>query len=536
MSMETNGNVGSDGITGLTPPQLSEIGLGTATRISKMEVEMEKATASGQPDGDGDDDGDDELFVKRPAFYGRSPMNFLSLPGQALTVAKAAKDGNVLASFVHLMSCLPAQRWMWCEFAYSFIDEPIAGSAFYDLDKLMKELGCRISTRTMPRRCWQLVRQPIGRPRRFSKAFIATDLEEWDHVRDLVRQMQKGIFDVKKHENDLSLLPSRVPMALAMDTKVTTYLPTGFAHGLVVSHEPKTNTYLVKLKMSVGGAAKEKVKQKDKQKDKQKQKGKEKGKEQEEQWLRLLDKKLQGDMVCESLPLPIMMVTTIEPVRQKGASKKDEKSATFSSAGFSKTLLESVVAIKNLMVIKQKTVDDFIQLNKEFETLRAQPTVRRDPKSTAERDEQQRCFAAHMIALHRVNGDILKPLRILHQFLDEYKEMEDLKAKTMTARERFQQCRLQSDLDLKAAEAKLGLVVKSDATRDLIRTLHTILYLCGALSSEKSADIRTIIDDIMASTMVNMPPDLSAVFKQMLSNVTPLCEAFGRVRKEPTLK
>ncbi|EDW31110.1 GL20762 [Drosophila persimilis] len=257
-------------------------------------------------------------------------------------------------------------------------------------------------------------------------------------------------------------------------------------------------------------------------------------KEQEEQWLRLLDKKLQGDMVCESLPLPIMMVTTIEPVRQKGASKKDEKSATFSSAGFSKTLLESVVAIKNLMVIKQKTVDDFIQLNKEFETLRAQPTVRRDPKSTAERDEQQRCFAAHMIALHRVNGDILKPLRILHQFLDEYKEMEDLKAKTMTARERFQQCRLQSDLDLKAAEAKLGLVVKSDATRDLIRTLHTILYLCGALSSEKSADIRTIIDDIMASTMVNMPPDLSAVFKQMLSNVTPLCEAFGRVRKEPT--
>ncbi|XP_022208312.2 uncharacterized protein LOC111064824 [Drosophila obscura] len=490
----------------LTPPQLTEIGLLTTTRMSKLQQLAKLRTGNHN----------DELFVKRPTFSKRGAASVKpaasQLGGECLPTVDLVEEENIRTirtqvgaleqRFTHFMNGLRAQRWMWSEFALSFIDEPIAASVCYDLDRFMKDLGCMITTRTMPRRCWQMVRNPIGKPRRFSRAFIASDGGDWQKVRDLVRQMQQGTFDIKQHETNLPLLPSRIPMPLPMDARVTAFLPNGFGHGVVVSHEPKDNTYLVRLNIGA-----------------------------EKSWLHLIDTQLQGEMGCESLPLSIMMAVTDEPEPEEVVYKPEEKAATFSSAGYSQTLLESVVTVKNLLSIKDKTVRDFTALNKDFESLSTQSSSRRDPK--AEREQQQRRFAAHMITLHRVNDDMLEPLRVLHQYLDEYKDVEDQKAKTLSARERFQQCRLQADLDLKAVETQLGLVVKADATRDLIRTLHTILYLCGALSGENSSDIRTIINDIVASTMENLPPVLCAQFKQMIFKITPLCESFGRVPKQP---
>ncbi|BFF97675.1 uncharacterized protein DMAD_06044 [Drosophila madeirensis] len=488
----------------LTPPQLTEIGLATSSRMALLQQLKERSTASHH----------DELFIKRPVF-GKPNLQL----GEAQAVVDLVAEENHLAvgtqmgaleqRFTHLMNGVETQRWMWAEFALSFIDEPIVASSWYDLSRFMKDVCCRITARSMPRRYWQVMRQAVGKPRRFSQSFIDDEMADWQIGREQVRQLQQGSF--KQRKDTKQPLPSRIPMPLPMDAKVTAFLPKGFGHGVVVKHEPKDNTYLVKL--SIGGG--------------------------EKTWLHLPDTQLQGELCCESLPLSIMMAVSdkpkpqevvVKPEREREREKEQAQAqATFSSAGYSQTLLESVVTVMNLLSIKEKTVRDFTALNKDFELLTtAQASGRRDPKAMPEREAMQRRVAAHMITLHRVNDDLLEPLRVLHQFLHEHKDVEDQKAKTLSASECFQQCRLQADLDLKAAETQLGLVVKSDATRDLIRTLHTLLYLFGALSGENSADIRTIIDDILASTMENLPPVLAAQFQQMIGQISPICESFGR--------
>ncbi|SPP77117.1 blast:Protein lin-9 homolog [Drosophila guanche] len=463
----------------------------------------------------------DELFVKRPVFgkRGTSGAKATLQLGEAQPTDDLVAEDNHLAvgsqvgaleqRLTHLMNLVEVQRWMWAEFALSFIDEPIVNGTWYDLSRLMEGVHCRITARCMPRRYWQMVRQVFGKPRRFSQSFIDHEMADWQFGREQVRQLQQGTF--QRHKDSEEPLPSRIPMPLPMDAKVTAFLQKGFGHGVVVKQEPKNNTYLVKL--SIGDGAKT--------------------------WLHLPDTQLQGELCCESLPLSIMMAVSNKPKPrevvvklQKDKEKKEQAQGTFSRAGYSQTLLESVVTVKNLLSIKRKTVRDFTALNKDFELLTtAQASGRRDNKP--ERDAMQRRVAAHMITLHRVNDDLLEPLRDLHQFLHEYKDVEDQKGKTLSACECFQQCRLQADLDLKSAETQLGLVVKSDATRDLIRTLHTLLYLFGALSGENGADIRTIIDDILASTMENLPPVLGAHFKQMIGQISPICESFGRGTESP---
>ncbi|XP_034655732.1 LOW QUALITY PROTEIN: uncharacterized protein LOC117893275 [Drosophila subobscura] len=484
----------------LTPPQLSEIGLATSSRMALLQQLKERSTASHH----------DELFIKRPVF-GKPNLQLgeaqpvVDLVAEENHLAVGAQMGALEQRFTHLMNGVETQRWMWAEFALSFIDEPIVASAWYDLNRFMKAVGCRITARSMPRRYWQMVRQAVGKPRRFSQSFIDDEMADWQMGREQVRQLQQGSF--KQSKDTVQLLPSRIPMPLPMDAKVTAFLPKGFGHGVVVKHEPKDNTYLVKL--SIGGGAKT--------------------------WLHLPDTQLHGELCCESLPLSIMMAVSDKPKPQEVVVKPErEKDAGAGAGHLLECRLQSDAAgvrgdCDESAEYQGEDRARFTALNKDFELLTtAQASGRRDPKAMPEREAMQRRVAAHMITLHRVNDDLLEPLRVLHQFLHEHKDVEDQKAKTLSASECFQQCRLQADLDLKAAETQLGLVVKSDATRDLIRTLHTLLYLFGALSGESSADIRTIIDDILASTMENLPPVLAAQFKQMIGQISPICESFGR--------
>ncbi|KAH8349919.1 hypothetical protein KR084_009196, partial [Drosophila pseudotakahashii] len=391
---------------------------------------------------------------------------------------------------------LSSHHWIWCEFVESFLDKPILACS-YDMERFISECCPLLGTRCLPRRGWQLLRRNMGKARRFSPAFIEQEREEFERTRRIVRQLQQYRFNHQEDGPYLEQIPKRIPLPLVTDAKVTGFLQghslKGIIDGCVMDYDPQDSTYLVRFVKNGKTAV-----------------------------LSLRDSRLHSDQDSTTLPLSIMMHGTKSAPIKKETSRNEK----FGNKRYNKELLESVLQVKKLLDVKQKTVMDISEMNEDFEGGKdsGPSSSRRDAKMTPQREKLQRRYAANMITLHRVNSDVLEPLHILHEHLAEYqKQEEEQEARGgRPASEVYQKCRMQAELDLKTAGIEKSLKIQSDRTREFICNLHTILYLNGRLSREYSGDMEAVLADLISHMVDNIPPSLGRQFKEALDSLEPL--------------
>ncbi|EDV50359.1 protein lin-9 [Drosophila erecta] len=493
---------------------LANIGLLSTTTMTRRQLKKPKKLVA--------ECENDELFIKRPAFrrIAEEPAIQEKIKPEVSSKRTAAfskgsfktsedfseddegqvepypTDSVLGKRLYHFLKYLSSHRWIWCEFVDSFLDKPTLGMG-YDMKRFIAEYCPLLECRFLPRRGWQLVRRSMGKSRRFSPAFIELERKELECQRRLVRQLQQHRFNSKENMAYMDQIPKRIPLPLAADAKVSGFLHghslKGIINGIVMGYDPQDYTYLVRFARNGNAVV-----------------------------LSLPDSRLYSDQETATVPLSIIMRGN----KSTSIISESAKSEKFGNKRYNKELLESVLKVSKLQGVKQKIVMDLAQMNEDFEACKeAGPTSsRRDAKVTPQRENLQRRYAASMITLHRLNTDILESLRVLHEYLAEYqKQEEEQEAKQgRPASEVYQKCRMQAEQDLKTAGDEKFLKIESDRTREFVRNLHTILYLNGKLGRENTADMETIIADLIAHMVDNIQPSLGRQFKEALDALVPL--------------
>ncbi|EDW50257.1 GM14091 [Drosophila sechellia] len=509
---------------------LANIGLLSTTTMSRHQLKKpRKMVAAWQ---------NDELFIQRPDFDNRSRIsekpamqvrtkpegsskrtaNFTKKPSKiSVAVSEDEKEmekeqdhysndfilGKRLYNFLKYLS---SHRWIWCEFVDSFLDKPTLTMG-YDMKRFIAEYCPLLHSCFMPRRGWQLVRRNMGKARRFSPAFIELEREELECQRRIVRQLQQHKFNPKENVGYLDQIPKRVPLPLAKDARVSSFLHgrsfEGIVNGIVMGYDPQDYTYLVRFSRNDNAVV-----------------------------LCLSDSQLYSDEETAAVPLSIIMRGN----KSNAITSESANTEKFGNKRYTKELLESVLKVGNLQDVKHKILMDLARMNEDFETFKeiGSSNGRRDAKVTPQRENLQRRYSASMITLHRVNADILEPLRILHDFLVEYqKQDEEEEAKRgRPASEVYQKCRMQAEQDLKTAADEKFLKIESDRTQEFVRNLHTILYLNGKLGRENSSNLEPIIADLVTHMVDNIQPSLGRKLKDGVDALEPLRQQVVQIFKD----
>ncbi|XP_032587595.1 protein lin-9 homolog isoform X1 [Drosophila mojavensis] len=470
--------------TAVTPPQLSNIGLHRVQRMSKAN-ESQRLLRSQTADKD-----DGELFIKLPKFSKRLRTKTSTEGVQEADIEPTFTVSQRLYKYLKQPNC---QRWIWCEFIESFIDKAILSSS-YDMNSYVQSFFPQVETRHLPRRAWQMIRRNMGKARRFSTAFIARERIEMERCRNVVRQLQQRKFNAEQDAQSLELMPKFIPMPLSVDCKVVSLLniPTQvLCKGRVVSFEPEDSSYQVKFNV----AGKHTV-------------------------MKVPDCQLHVLQDCKTLSLDSIM---------QGVDEKQEVPSQLSDDGEElKALFDSLLQLQKLVALKRKTVQDMASMNEEVEASGMPAPARRETKQTPLREKLQRRYAANMITLHRVNADILEPLRVAHHHLSEY-EKEAMQSKCVPRNKLYEKCRTLAEMDMKAAPCQSNVQV--EATRELILGLQTLLYLCGELGHGNNVEVDAVIDDCVNQMLMGLPSQLTTEFRQVIDMLQPLREHIQAVTK-----
>ncbi|TDG40796.1 hypothetical protein AWZ03_012780 [Drosophila navojoa] len=469
----------SESETAVTPPQLSNIGLHRVQRMAKAN-ESQRLLRSQTADKD-----DGELFIKLPKFSKRlrakTSTEGVQEPDIEPTAKETFKVSERLYKYLKLPNC---QRWIWCEFIESFIDKAILGSS-YDMNSYVQSFFPQLETRHLPRRAWQMIRRNMGKARRFSAAFIARERIELERCRNVVRQLQQRKFNAEQDAQSLELMPKLIPMPLSVDCKVVSLInmPTlVLCKGRVVGFECKDSSYQVKFNV----AGKHTI-------------------------MKMPDCQLHVLQDCKTVSLD--SITQDADVKQEVPLQMSDDSEEL------KALFDSLLQLQKLLALKRKTVQDMASMNEEVEASGMPAPARRETKHTPLREKLQRRYAANIITLHRVNTDILEPLRVAHQHLSEY-EKEAMQSKSVPRNKLYEKCRTLAEMDMKAAPYQKNVHV--EATRELILGLHTLLYLCGELGHGNNVEVDAVIDDFVNNMLTGLPSQLTTEFRQVIDMLQPL--------------
>ncbi|KAH8327558.1 hypothetical protein KR074_000267, partial [Drosophila pseudoananassae] len=400
----------------------------------------------------------------------------------------------------NFLNCLSSHRWIWCEFVESFLDKPIMAIA-YDMERFIHECCPMIETRSMPRRGWQLLRRNMGKARRFSPAFIELERQELERSRRMVRELQQCQFNSEEHGPYMEQIPKSVPLPLNIGTKVTSFLEgfyrMGIIDGKVMSYEPQDNSYMVRFILQG-----------------------------QEMAVRLPDYRLHADNNFGGLPLPVLLHAV-----EGGPSTEaqNEPSEPIGDNRYSRTLLESLVKVKKLFEIKQKAVMEIAKMNEDYveggnQSVYNSTSTRRDIKMTPQRERLQRHYAANMITLHRVNTDVLAPLKIVHENLIAFlkQQQKEVGSKRRPAGDIYLKCRNQAEMDIKSAAIEKNLKIESESAQDLVFNLQTLLYVSGELGRENHADMELILKDLVDRVVEHQPPGVGNHFKELWEEMEPL--------------
>eukprot|EP01136_Pigoraptor_vietnamica_P011600 Opistho-1_new@3708 len=159
----------------------------------------------------GSDDVGNALPPKKRARVNDSPYS--------AAAALSAAETHVSQVTTHAVVSSPkCSLWIACEWFYSTVDHALfrLGDNYFVEYLNQFKLG---KVEKMTRNEWNTVRHHIGKPRRFSRAFLAEERRKLAEQREIVRSLQRGesFGDV-----DPSVLPREVPNSLVLNQRVTT--------------------------------------------------------------------------------------------------------------------------------------------------------------------------------------------------------------------------------------------------------------------------------------------------------------------------
>ena len=183
------------------------------------------------------------ISYRLPPWETVNPASNILTKSHQSDALKEKHSDDVYAWWTHrLIKCLDgsARSWAMHEFFYSDIDR-----SWYNSNTFAKEaakLGI-LSNAKLTRREWGAVRRMIRRrPRRFSKRFIFSQLQERNKFRDLVRHLQQ-------HPDETNHTGYEIPAPIRVGATVSAYNKRFLIlhRGVVLFHDVASARYLVQF-------------------------------------------------------------------------------------------------------------------------------------------------------------------------------------------------------------------------------------------------------------------------------------------------
>ncbi|OAF67239.1 hypothetical protein A3Q56_05026 [Intoshia linei] len=134
-----------------------------------------------------------------------------------------------------------AMRWAYFEFFVSTIDSGWVNEES-DFSRCIKKLFPEYCDQKLNRKTWNTIKRKIGKPRRFSPAFILMERTKLMYVRNTIREIVT--FRNFKKDYKISKLTCAIPLPIAVGTSVTARLtePTdGLYKGIIAAIERDSN-------------------------------------------------------------------------------------------------------------------------------------------------------------------------------------------------------------------------------------------------------------------------------------------------------
>lgn len=137
-----------------------------------------------------------------------------------------------------------AQQWVCYEFFYANIDRTILGGE-NDFRACLRESFPQLKTNNLKKAEWGNIRRLMGKPRRFSQAFLAEERALLGNKRQKIRQLQQQkLVDLNYYRD----LPEQIPLSLVIGTRVTALLHEpqfGLYSGIIDAVDTKTHGYRI---------------------------------------------------------------------------------------------------------------------------------------------------------------------------------------------------------------------------------------------------------------------------------------------------
>ncbi|TDG42356.1 hypothetical protein AWZ03_011210 [Drosophila navojoa] len=166
---------------------------------------------------------------------------------EAQVVANKRLGQSIGLRLRNLLKLPKAHKWAIAEWFYSYIDKPLFDCK-YDFMNNVNELAPRLGTRKLNRHEWVNIRRRMGRPRRCSSAFFSEERRELERKRQLMRTLQSCKSGDLKDTVLIADMPEKIPMPLPLGTKVTARLRTpqdGIFAGTVAAYDSLNAMYRV---------------------------------------------------------------------------------------------------------------------------------------------------------------------------------------------------------------------------------------------------------------------------------------------------
>lgn len=137
-----------------------------------------------------------------------------------------------------------SHQWIGYEFFYANIDRTLLDGE-NDFRACLKESFPHLKSKNLSRGEWRNIRRLMGKPRRFSQAFLVQERAQLSNKRQKIRQLQQQKFVDVSYYRDL---PEQIPLSLVIGTRVTALLRKphyGLFNGVIDAVDTKSQGYRI---------------------------------------------------------------------------------------------------------------------------------------------------------------------------------------------------------------------------------------------------------------------------------------------------
>ncbi|XP_058058697.1 protein lin-9 homolog [Anopheles bellator] len=393
-----------------------------------------------------------------------------------------------------------AHCFVYYEWFYSDIDQYVLGTGS-PFQQLMKEQFPQLKTNNLTRAEWNRIRASFGKPRIFSRAFVAQERAELFKMREKVRILQgNNLCDISFSEG----LPNNIPRRIAEGTRVMARLygssNDGVFDGIVEGYAEEERSYQIVFDRPtikpclVPDTEVSSVTTTPTIK------------------LNSITKDYREALKGASFHVaPRMTKRTIHDFQKSrftgdplivGGSKYSAKKGSFPGdyiGGYPVTYLELIVRTKKTVSAKQMKLLRLQNMSSEAEIYQAY----QNPYP----EEFKRRYAMLILAIEKLNRDLEKQLEQLKVLVTRLTHDPEMIAMIIPSRFR-EQCREKAN---KVFDRHNKGNVKNEQIADLIKNLVTILYLASSVGTS-TTDIAMEMRGCLAETRERLEPGNVSMF------------------------